>query len=126
MSSSDLAILNRILEYQSKLKITTNELKNEKIDYKISIIEDSISFSVIQICELYEKLSKEVQADLDFINHMYYKRVRNRMVHNYGAIDMVFIKAFAKKLSSESAIKKVIEIKQDKKILKAKQPEITL
>ena len=64
---------------------TKNEIENN------DLLVDSIMFRIIQIAENNSRLSEEFKKEYNEIPWVAIKGMRNKIVHNYGVVNMVII-----------------------------------
>ncbi len=74
---------NLILEYSKESTII--DLKQN------SILLDAIVFRMIQMSEHMDKISESFKTDHSEIKWVNIKGFRNRLVHDYGGVDLTFV-----------------------------------
>ena len=75
--------INLIIEYTNSK--TIDELSKDKV------LLDAIVFRMIQMSEHLDKISDEFKASYPNIKWMNIKGFRNRLVHDYGGVNLQFV-----------------------------------
>lgn len=82
--------LNRILTDLRFLIVHTQDLDQEDLEEN-EVLQDSVMFRLIQISENSDKLTQDFKDRNPQIAWRALKGMRNRIVHNYGGVDMGII-----------------------------------
>lgn len=82
--------LNRILTDLRFLIVHTQDLDQEDLEEN-EVLQDSVMFRLIQISENSDKLTQDFKDRHPQIAWRALKGMRNRIVHNYGGVDMGII-----------------------------------
>lgn len=86
----DLYYLNKIINDVGFIILHTKDKNDEEIK-EDEVLIDSILFRFIQIAENTDRLTDEFKAKYSFIPWRYIKGMRNKIVHEYGDVDLSII-----------------------------------
>jgi uncharacterized protein with HEPN domain len=89
-NKDDIYYFNRI-KTDLKFVIDHTEGKTKSEIEEDEVLVDSIMFRIIQIAENNMKLSDEFKASHKEVPWLAIKGMRNRIVHNYGYVDMTIV-----------------------------------